>query len=124
MTFWMMLAYVYIPVIQKQLDVFKTSVWNNHRIRRQRQKKLPTRIPDHIYMCPDKHGGEKCGFPVTDEDLQEVAELSCALESTDDFLEDFRQECARHIPNTIQIEPDQAANASLYLKDNFDQSKF
>ena len=24
------LAYVYIPVVQKEFDVFRVSVWNNH----------------------------------------------------------------------------------------------
>ena len=66
-----------------------------------------------------QHGGEKCGIPVTDQQLQEVAEFSHVLDANDDFLdEDFRQECRRHIPNTEDIEPAQASNAYLYLKDH------
>ena len=114
-----MLAYVYIPVVQKELDVFRVSVWNNHRVRKQKGKELPTGVPEHIYTCPEQHGGEKCGIPVTDQQLQEVAEFSHVLDANDDFLdEDFRQECQRHIPNTEDIEPAQASNAYLYLKDH------
>ncbi|XP_044165295.1 uncharacterized protein LOC122949237 isoform X1 [Acropora millepora] len=115
-----MLAYVYIPVIQKELDVFRISVWNAHRIRKQKEKELPVGVPEHIYTCPERHGGEKCGFAVTEEQLREVAELANILDGTDDFLlEDFRQECQRHLPNTEDIEPDQAPNAFLYLKSRF-----
>lgn len=115
-----MLAYVYIPVIQKELDVFRVSVWNAHRIRKQKEKELPVGVPEHIYTCPERHGGEKCGFAVTEEQLREVAELANILDGTDDFLpEDFRQECQRHLPNTEDIEPDQAPNAFLYLKSRF-----
>ena len=53
-----MLAYVYIPVIQKELDAFRCSVWNAHRIRKQKNKELPVGVPDHIYTCPERHGGE------------------------------------------------------------------
>ena len=112
-----MLAYVYIREIQKELDVFLVSVWNAHRIRKQKEKELPLGVPEHIHTCPERHGGEKCGFPVTEEQLREVAELANILDGTDDFLpEDFRQECQRHLPNTADIEPDQAPNAFLYLK--------
>ena len=57
-----LLSYVYIPVLQKELDVFRVSVWNNHRVRKQKGKELPTGVPEHIYHCPDQYGGEKCGF--------------------------------------------------------------
>jgi len=83
-----MLSYVYIPVIQNELDLFQTCVWNNHRIKKQRQKELSTGIPEHIYTCPQKYGGRKCGYPLTEQDLQEVAELSCVLDNTDDYLKD------------------------------------
>jgi hypothetical protein len=115
-----MLAYVYIPVVQKELDVFRVSVWNNHRVRKQKDKELPSGVPEHIYTMSRATWwhGEKCGIPVTEQQLQEVAEFSHVLDGNDDFLdEDFRQECQRHIPNTEEIEPAQASNAYLYLKD-------
>ena len=43
-------------------------------------------IPEHIYSFPENYGGEKCGLPITEEQMQEVAELSNVLENTDDFL--------------------------------------
>lgn len=115
-----LLAYIYIPVIQKELDYFRLSVWNTHRIRKQRQKELPGGIPDHIYDCPDKYGGQRCGINLTEADLREVAELSGVLDGTDDYLHpNFLRECERIIPNTDDIVPAQAANAFLYLKANF-----
>ena len=107
------MAYIYIPVLQKELDIFRVSVWNNHRIRRQKHKELPTGVPE-------QYAGEKCGLTLTEEQLHEVAELSNILDGTDYYLEaEFRQECERHTPNTDDIEPGQAANAYLYLKDHF-----
>lgn len=85
-----------------------------------RRRKLPVGVPDHIYTCPERHGGQKCGFVVKEEQLREVAELANVLDGTDDFLcEDLRQECQRHLCNTEDIDPDQAANAFLYLNANF-----
>lgn len=53
-----------------------------------------------------------------------VANLSNVLDNTDDYLEpNFRTECARHIPDTDEIEPAEAANAYLYLKANFDSNR-
>ena len=53
----------------------------------------------------------------------EVAILSNVLDDTDDYLEPiFRMECARHIPDTDEIEPAKAANAYLYLKASFDSN--
>lgn len=100
--------------------MFRCSVWNAHRIHKQKKKELPVGVPDHIYTCPERHGGEKCGLAVIEEQLREVAEFANVLDGTDDYLpEDFRQECQRLLPNTEDIEPDQAANAFLYLKANF-----
>jgi len=115
-----MLAYVYIPVTQKELDVLRVSVWNAQGICNQKGKELPVGVPEHIYTCSERHDGEKCGFAVTEEQLREVAELANILDGTDDFLlEDFRQECQRHSRNTEDIEPDHAPNAFLYLKSRF-----
>ncbi|XP_020908948.1 uncharacterized protein LOC110246907 [Exaiptasia diaphana] len=117
-----LLAYVYIPVVQKELDIFRTTIWNNHRVRRQKNKELPTGVPEHMYHCPEEHGGEKCGISITEEDLLEVAQLSDVLIDTDDFLEEnFRNECMRHIPNTDEIKPADAANAYLFLRSNFNK---
>jgi hypothetical protein len=119
-----MLAFVYIPILQKELDVFRRTIWNNHHSRYQRGKELPVGVPEHIYNFPEKYGGEKCGLAVTEEQLQEVAELSNVLEGTDDFLSNsFRQECKRHIENIDDVKPSEAAMAYLYLKANIDLSR-
>ena len=47
-----LLAYVYIPVIQKELDIFRENVWNTHRGQKQKTKELPTGVPEHIYNFP------------------------------------------------------------------------
>ena len=115
---------MYIPVLQKELDTFRVSVWNNHRMRKQKAKELPDGVPEHIYMYPQNYGGEKCGLTVTEEQLQETAELSGVLEGTSDYMEArFRTECERHIPDTNDVEPAQAANAYLFLKSNFDVNR-
>jgi hypothetical protein len=41
-----LLAYVYIRVVQRELDVFRECVWNNHRTHTQKGKELPAGVPD------------------------------------------------------------------------------
>ena len=57
----MLLAFLMIPVIQKQLDSFRQTVWNTHRIRTQKDTFLPDGVPQHIYEFPEKYGLEDCG---------------------------------------------------------------
>ena len=68
-----MLAYVYIPVRQKELDAFNVSVWSNYQTRKQKDKVLPAGVPEHIYSFSDQYGDEKCSLPITEEQLKEVA---------------------------------------------------
>ena len=51
-----------VPLIQKELDIFRETVWNSHRIRAQRDTALPDGVPDHIYNFPEKYGLEECGM--------------------------------------------------------------
>ena len=112
-----LLAYVYIPVIQRELDVFRVTVWNNHRGRKQDKKELPSGVPEHIYNFPEQYGGGHYGHAVQEEHLQEVAELSEVLEDTDDYInQELRRQCTELIPDTNDIKPQEAANAYLYLK--------
>ena len=66
----MLLAFVIIPLLQKELDTFKDTVWNTHRIRQQKDTVLPHGIPEHIYNFPSEYGLEESGrlqkflFPV------------------------------------------------------------
>lgn len=82
------------PGFTKEIEVFQSSVWNNHRTRQQKGKELPCCIPEHIYNFPEKYGGQKYGFHITEEQLEEVADLSDVFEGADDFLTPaFRREC-------------------------------
>ena len=51
-----------IPIMQRELDEFKDTIWNTHRIRYQKETMLPDGIPDHIYSFPEKYGLEQCGY--------------------------------------------------------------
>ena len=56
-----MLAFVMIPLVQRNLDEFKDLIWNSHRIRFQRKTLMPDGVPNHMYDFPENYGMEKCG---------------------------------------------------------------
>ncbi|ESO92960.1 hypothetical protein LOTGIDRAFT_161986 [Lottia gigantea] len=58
------LAFVYVPIMQKELDIFRKNVWNTHRGGIQKDKCLPAGVPEHIYHFPEKYGGKPCGRTV------------------------------------------------------------
>lgn len=58
----MLLAFILIPVLQKQLDSFRNTIWNTHRIRTQKNTCLPDGVSDHIYNFPEQYGLEECGY--------------------------------------------------------------
>lgn len=116
----LLLAFIMVPLIQKELDIFRETVWNSHRIRAQRDTALPDGIPDHIYNFPEKYGLEECGLPVTEEQLQEMAIESGVLSILDDFLTlEFREKCECIFPDNDTIKPDEWKDAYVYLKQNF-----
>lgn len=109
-----LLAFVFIPVIQKEMNIFRETVWNSHRIRKQKDAQLPKGIPNHVYHFPEKYGAEDCGWQVSEESLNEVAELSGVLQEGSDFLpQDVRAECERIIPEVHKVQPRDAADLSL-----------
>ncbi|CAB3983394.1 Hypothetical predicted protein [Paramuricea clavata] len=98
----MLLAFLLIPVLQVQLDIFRETVWNSHRIPRQKDMLLPD------------------GFPVTEEQLAEVAQHSGVLEIDNDFLPpEIRRKCEAIIPFPEKVEPSDCADAYLYLSKDF-----
>ncbi|XP_028412126.1 uncharacterized protein LOC114534852 [Dendronephthya gigantea] len=112
-----LLAFLMIPVLQKELDIFKESVWNTHRIRAQKNTNLPDGIPNHIYSFPELYGFEDKGWAVTEEELKAVAIHSGVLEVPTDFLEnEFRAECERVLPYPDRVEPSECKDTFLYLK--------
>jgi hypothetical protein len=61
-------------------------------------------------------------WPVTEEQLKDVAEVSQVLEADQDFLEsEFKSKCEEYIPFPEQVRPDQCADAFVYLKQKFMQ---
>ena len=44
-----LLAFIFIPVIQKETDIFRETVWNSHRVRIQKDAEMPKGIPYHLY---------------------------------------------------------------------------
>ena len=60
------------------------------------------------------------GWPVTEEQLQEVSELSGVLEVPSDFLhQDFRRKCESIIPYPHEIEPEDCKDSFIFLKEKF-----
>ena len=110
------LAYVFIPVLEKEIECFIHN-WNTRRIRFQKDTVLPDGIPEHIYSFPEKYGLERCGLPVTNEQLEEVSELSGVLDIPDDYLEpEFRARCEEIIDKPEDLEPKECINAFLLIK--------
>ena len=57
------------------------------------------------------------GWQVSEESLNEVAELSGVLQEGSDFLpQDVRAECERIIPEVDKVQPRDAADTYLFLK--------
>ncbi|XP_074624109.1 uncharacterized protein LOC141882083 [Acropora palmata] len=118
----LLLAFVMVPLVQKELDVFRETEWNTHRIRAQKHTNLSVGISNHIHNFPDQYGLEQCGFPVAEE--QEEAAFECGvLRMSDDFFPpEVRAECERIIPDFENIRPNECNDAYLYLKSKFSVS--
>ena len=56
------MAFVFIPVIGKEMDVFRETIWNSHRVRSQKEAQMPKGIPNHLYAFPEEYGAEECGM--------------------------------------------------------------
>ena len=41
-----------VPLVQKEINIFRESIWNSHRIRAQKETALPDGIPNHIFSFP------------------------------------------------------------------------
>ena len=71
------LAYVYIPVVQRALDEFREVVWNNQRGRKQEGAALPKgKPPQHIYDFPETYGDySDYGIELEERDLNGLLEI-------------------------------------------------
>ena len=62
------------------------------------------------------------GFPVTNQALDEIVEVSGVMTVGDDFLPcDVRRECERVIPSVDNVEAIDAADTYLFLKANYQE---
>ena len=91
-----MLAYVYIPIVQREIDLF-VELWNNSRNRLQRNTLMPDGIPNVIHNCPEEYGMEDKGWPLTND-------------------EDFQRECASHLDDVLSIQAKDAARKYRELR--------
>lgn len=61
------------------------------------------------------------GYEVTEEQLEEVVELSEVLACNDDYLSaEFRSNCEQVIPDPLEIGVSDFVHAFWYLKENVD----
>ncbi|KAK3731009.1 hypothetical protein QZH41_018760 [Actinostola sp. cb2023] len=117
----LLLAYLMIPIMQKEIDTFVNIVWNTRRIRVQKNTYLPDGVPNHIYDFPEKYGLEECGWKVTEQQLEEVAQLSDVLACNDDYLPpDLRAKCQHIIEDPLELDVSDFPVAFRYLKENID----
>ena len=88
------IAFVYIPALEREMHFFVTNC-NNHQIRFQKDTILPDGAPEHIYSFPEKYSFEKCGLSISEEQLQQLVELSRVQRISNEYLEnDFKNRCA------------------------------
>ena len=70
-----LLSYIMIPMMQRQLDEFCQTIWNNHRIRAQKDTLMADGIPNHIFEFPEKYGMENKGLSM----LLYLGKLPCDI---------------------------------------------
>ncbi|CAB4039374.1 Hypothetical predicted protein [Paramuricea clavata] len=107
----------FIPLIQKELNIFKDTICNSHRVRCQKDALMPKGVPLHLCSFPEKYGAEHCGFELRKQAIDEVAQLSGVMDVGDDYLSQLvRQECERVIPELDNVKPQDAATTFIFLK--------
>ena len=47
-------AFILIPLLQQEQDIFINAIWNSHRIRKQAETTLPDSILNHIHAFPEE----------------------------------------------------------------------
>ena len=57
-----LLTFVFLPLVQKEMDIFRDTIWNSHRVRCQKDAQLPKGVPSHLYSFPENYGAEQCGM--------------------------------------------------------------
>ena len=114
------LAYVFLPIIQRECGTF-ADLWNSHRIRSQNNLEPPNGVANHMFSFPQQYGGTRKGIPVTTDFLQEASTqsgLSIDNGSTVyDFMDEkFLRNCKHFLPDPIEIPSNEAVEAYRFLK--------
>lgn len=70
--------FVFTEMIQKEFTR-NAELWNQHRIRHQRDKECPSGKPDVLYFCPEMYGSQDFKMPLdySHDDLQAVKDEHC-----------------------------------------------
>ena len=111
-----LLAYLCVPVLQRECNLF-VSVWNSHRIRKQKNIALPYGIPDHIFNCPEQYGCSDQGVSVTEEQLINACEESCVDDAATSYLSEEQINIFQpHFPNPELLECNDIIDAYIGLK--------
>ena len=55
------LAFIMIPLMQQQLDEFRDTIWNSHRIRAQNHTLMADGVPNHIFAFPERYNMKSLG---------------------------------------------------------------
>ncbi|KAF8583634.1 hypothetical protein K439DRAFT_1647174 [Ramaria rubella] len=86
--------WIWLPICQSVLDEFMT-YWNNHRVRSQKNKLMPSgATPRDIFTSPQAYGGERYSIPRTQEAIDALrAELLLSRQSALQFVD---EEFANH----------------------------
>ena len=79
-------------------------------------------MPEDIYNFPGSYRAENCAYYVTDTQFHEVFTLSGVLQDNDDYLDqELCGDCNRILPSVLDLQPKDAANAYIHLKDCFEE---
>ena len=113
------MAYIFIPVVQRECDVFK-NLWNAHRIRHQQGLEVPTGVPSHMFQFPESYGGEDKSFSIDTDSIREAAEVSGVLDAPSYYIEeDLKSEFCKYLPYPEKIDCSKVAEAFTFLKQEF-----
>ena len=83
------MAYVYVPIVQRELDDFREIVWNNSRGRKQPLKALPTGVPAHMHAFPETYGYQNYGIAVVENDFSDLAAVDSLKDIFEGNVEDY-----------------------------------
>ena len=118
------MAYVYIPIVQNELDTFRNVIWNHSRGRKQRNKQLPTGIPEFMFDHPEECNlpGEEFGADIPQEVFTRVAEVERVAEFLNeefDYMDpDLRRFCEGALPDPAVHKAYDADRLYIRLRDD------